>query len=161
MSCSCRRPDILFLPTSWRLVPAVVFVVLTSRVAVLTSQFCRRLGVTILPTSWRLVPPTSWRLVPAIVFVVLTSRVAVLTSRSCRRHRHPGATRCRSDVCAPRLPPFPAVILDVLSSSLFRRPPDVNSSSSRSLSAFHARDDLVVRLAHPCRFTVFIALTIN
>ena len=166
-SRSCWRPYVLFLlssSSSWRHAPADV----------LTSCSCRRLrrlDGTLLPTSWRLVL--------AVVFVVLTSRVVFLTSYSCRRLRRLDVPRRYPEVAllstswtswhhaspswrrAPGLPPVHAVILDLFSSSSLRRPLDVNSSSSRSLSAFHPRDALIVRLAHPCRNTIFLALTIN
>ena len=154
-SCSSRRLDVLVLLTSWRLVSADV----------LTSCSCRRLDVLFLSPSWRCIP--------VIVFVVFTSRscrrLDALTSCSCRRpdvaFLSPSSSSWRQASLswhrAPRLPPVPAVIIDVLSSSSIRRTLDFNSSSSHSLSAFRSRDALVVRLAHSCRLAVFIALTIN
>ena len=115
-SCSCRSPDVLFLPTSWRLVPADV----------LTSCSCRRPDVAFLSSS-----SSSWRHAPA----------DVLTSSSCRRLRRLDVTRRRPDVAFLSSSPTNWRHIRVWRSL------DVNSSSSRSLSAFRARDALVVSLA--------------
>ena len=147
-SYSCRRLrrlDITLLPTSWCLVPAVVFDVLTSHSCrrpdvlflsssspswrhapadVLTYCSCRRLrrlDVRLLTMSWRIVPPAD----------VLTScschRVVILTSRSCHRLRRPGVTHRRPDVV------LLACLLFMPSSltSFCRRRSDVLSTSSR------------------------------
>ena len=100
-SCSCRRPDVLFLSSSsssWRHAAADI----------LTSCSCRRLDVTLLPTSCRLVPAdvltsysyrrpdvlflsssssswrhasSSWRRVPVVVSDELKTHTRLTSSR--------------------------------------------------------------------------------
>ena len=137
----CRRPDVAFLsssPSSWRHAPANV----------LTSCSCRRSDVAFLSSS-----SSSWRHAPADVLTSCFYRrpeIAFLSlSSSSWRHASPSWRR------ASRLPPVPAVILDVLSSSSFRRPLDVNSSSSRSplLSALATHSPFVWRIRADSRYS--------
>ena len=98
-SSSCRRLrrlDVTLLPTSWRL-PAVVSVVLTSRVTVLTSNSCRRfrrLDVTRRHLTSRSSPASCsyrhrWRQLVVIAF-------ALCFPRSWRPRRSSGAFRAGS-----------------------------------------------------------------